>query len=209
MRLVVTILAFLPCTLFASDVPLSTGAVIHSPSVTGWSQIRAYWAGEQVEIHWQGIPGEETAYFAVERSTDGQSFELLGGFRCTEAMAQQAHFSFTDPQPHRTIAYRVKMVQHDGSITYSRVAFLTNPSPLLIYPNPVQDRLTLDLGTLDATDLTVSLYDMNGRLALEAKLDQLPGQPEAQLNLAQLPAGTYMLRLSDGQQVWHQRLLKP
>ncbi|MCB2206209.1 T9SS type A sorting domain-containing protein [bacterium] len=65
-----------------------------------------------------------------------------------------------------------------------------------VYPNPTQSGLSVDLGTQHPVR-ALTLYDLSGR-----ELRTLPVEPaarQAQLQLDELPSGTYILRVSDAQ----------
>jgi predicted alpha/beta superfamily hydrolase len=67
---------------------------------------------------------------------------------------------------------------------------------LAVYPNPVQDRIYFDLPTPAGTQ--VEIWNANGRLCLS---DTLSGQ--AWLEVAELPAGFYMVKLrSANSPIW-------
>ena len=76
----------------------------------------------------------------------------------------------------------------------TRVAQPTALAALTAYPNPTVGELML--ATADGHSLTGRwvLYDLLGRIV---QTDPLPNQPRAHLTLASLPAGFYLLRVSD------------
>lgn len=63
-----------------------------------------------------------------------------------------------------------------------------------VYPNPTTDLIVIE--TEQAGGLDLLLYDMTGRTVLHKNVSA----SSSQLNLSGLPDGTYLLRLSDGQQ---------
>jgi hypothetical protein len=64
-------------------------------------------------------------------------------------------------------------------------------TPISIYPNPVQNQLTIDLGT-ETNDKTIVVYDIQGR---RFGLTTILNGNKAQLNTEQLPDGFYFLQL--------------
>lgn len=74
--------------------------------------------------------------------------------------------------------------------------------PFSLYPNPAKDRLTLELPP--AASYQVTLFDLQGR-KLQSWKKVAGGQPS--LKLQPHPAGTYLLRATDGQQVYTQRVV--
>ncbi|WP_194974084.1 T9SS type A sorting domain-containing protein, partial [Aquiflexum lacus] len=68
-----------------------------------------------------------------------------------------------------------------------------------IYPNPVEDRLHIQLNSREETTVEVVVYDMMGRQYLNRSV--VPDNGEIVLDLAPLrmSAGTYLLILDEGQ----------
>ena len=64
-----------------------------------------------------------------------------------------------------------------------------------VYPNPVRDQLTVDLGLVkDKRNLQMHLYDQQGALLLNEEL----GEQTLQLiNMGQFSAGNYLLKILD------------
>lgn len=64
---------------------------------------------------------------------------------------------------------------------------------LSVFPNPVKDQLTLDLPpTLNGLPLTVTMHDLAGRLVQQHKTT---GSQKQRIDVADLPAGLYFLRI--------------
>ena len=71
---------------------------------------------------------------------------------------------------------------------------------MLIYPNPAQQKLTVELSGLKAGDYTLTIMDMQARICQQKSL-QLFSEKELELNLKDLSSGFYMviLRAGNGQ----------
>jgi hypothetical protein len=70
-----------------------------------------------------------------------------------------------------------------------------------VYPNPVRNWLTIDLGSFQQ-NANVEIVNMMGSSVLNTKLDS-----KGSVNLSQLPAGVYSLRISGEQLQFSQKLL--
>ncbi|MEM7368330.1 MAG: T9SS type A sorting domain-containing protein [Bacteroidota bacterium] len=80
---------------------------------------------------------------------------------------------------------------------------LLEPGELTIYPQPAQTVLFIRLATSFPTALRIEVYDLLGRQML-GKRNALPAhQSEMQLEIRELNAGAYILRLTDA----HGRLI--
>jgi hypothetical protein len=72
---------------------------------------------------------------------------------------------------------------------------------LALWPNPVRGRAMLHFDLLERARLSVSLYDMTGRLVYaRAATDFRAGVHELDLNTARLGSGVYFLKVSRGKQ---------
>ena len=72
-------------------------------------------------------------------------------------------------------------------------------SPISVYPNPTTDRIQISGAH---TSFTFELLDQNGRVVLKGML--FPGES---INVAELPKGLYMLRLSNETIVHSEKLI--
>lgn len=59
------------------------------------------------------------------------------------------------------------------------------------YPNPVQNRLTVEVDNKESLDLSLQLFDINGRLLLKRQLYN----SRQELNLEKYVPGQYILRI--------------
>ncbi|HNL40229.1 MAG TPA: T9SS type A sorting domain-containing protein, partial [Saprospiraceae bacterium] len=73
-------------------------------------------------------------------------------------------------------------------------------------PNPARENAVVRLSAPAGQDLSIELFDMNGRLLQRNLLPQ--GASEQALDLGSLPAGVIMVRLSDGREAQTRRLVK-
>jgi len=64
----------------------------------------------------------------------------------------------------------------------------TNPIALRIFPNPVRQRLSIQVP--EATDYRLTISDMQGKIVLE---DSFAGNEMPELNVGDFPAGMYVV----------------
>lgn len=69
-----------------------------------------------------------------------------------------------------------------------------------IYPNPASEKIYVDAGGFKGQNYQYRIYDSQGRQIMGSKL-YLNGLAPLELNIEQLPAGLYILRLEDYRQV--------
>lgn len=156
------------------------------------------------QIVWKTENEENYTNFTVERSTDnGKTFDVLGGF----ASSAEGTYSFLDKNPPVAAnQYRLKLVDLDGSVTYSKVVTLmySNLSNNIannvigIYPNPTKGVINISIapGTLpfantDNYSFNIIITGSNGTVVKKAVSTQLGWQD----NVANLLPGSYVVQV--------------
>ena len=141
-------------------------------------------------LTWQTATEVNTAYFDIESSTDGKTFQKIAE---TKAKGKAATYEYIDRHPLSiTTYYRLKMNDLDGTSSYSNVVSVSQnrPSKIKIYPNPTRDNITIDLG--ETEQATIQLMDILGKVILEK--DKQSGQ--VLLDMSSLAAGVYFTEIT-------------
>lgn len=85
-----------------------------------------------------------------------------------------------------------------GAISTSTRAEL-QVEDLKLYPNPVNELMTVSMNLPEGTNLEAQVFDLLGRNVLTHNLGNLPGgQQQFDVNTSGLSAGVYSLRITDG-----------
>lgn len=63
------------------------------------------------------------------------------------------------------------------------------------FPNPTTDYLTLSIGNFDTKNLSFHLYDINGKMIQECKINV----SETKISMTDLPPATYFLKVTENQ----------
>ena len=154
----------------------------------------------QTLLQWQTSQEVNTDHFDVERSIDGSGFTAIG---VIPAIVNGANiYSYTDVQPKEgTNYYRLKMVDKDGSYTYSNVVsvvFTAGNGGLTVYPNPVTNNsFTVDAGAEITTPVPYSIYAIDGKLVQEGLITSR----RQTISFNNAAAGAYTLVLNNGKRV--------
>ncbi len=78
-----------------------------------------------------------------------------------------------------------------------------------MYPNPVSDKLIIQYYLYDAEEITMNVYDVNGRLISEGKISSsTTGLHHAQLSTAELAAGNYIVELRTSTFIYRKKIIK-
>jgi hypothetical protein len=145
-------------------------------------------AGNAVSLKWKADVKGDGGAFLVERSRDGFSFERIGSVPIAGGSGVY-QFSFTDPQPGTgRIYYRLKIAENGSSPKYTTIVLvdLRGRSIYTLYPTLASS--TLFIGTPKAIDLSV--YNSSGAIVKRLRLTA-----SSQVSIADLPAGSYLVRI--------------
>lgn len=156
-------------------------------------------------LTWTTAQEINTSYFEIQRGINNTLFAAIG--KVLAANSQMQHdYQFADVKPlNGTNYYRLKIVDADGKFTYSPILISSNTksTDIAIYPNPVKDRIVLNINSKVKTTFKVTVTDMQGRTILNSVISVDEGISQRELNATALKQGTYFVRLenTDGSQV--------
>ena len=144
-----------------------------------------------VELTWATATELNNDYFAVERSTDGNSYETLVRVAGAGTSTNSKAYSFTDIGTFKTLVYyRLRQMDYDGKASYSPVvsiAAVHSTDWLMASASPQHYFIK---GTLDANS-QLQILDVLGRPVFTEALS-----PEHnEVTLPALPTGVYLFRL--------------
>ena len=81
----------------------------------------------------------------------------------------------------------------------------TGVESLEIYPNPVRDLMNLNY-QIQSDEALLVIYDLSGKVVFSRNLDA--DNTKAELNLAGLEKGFYLVRINDGSDVITKKIVK-
>ena len=119
-----------------------------------WLDFVAIPKGKQVHCQWATASETNTAYFEVERSLDGMSFEGVVRTNAAGNSQQVQEYEAFDKKPLLGASYyRIKQVDIDGSFSYSPQVnvFFSQESRLSVFPNPTKEQSRLNLSLQESS----------------------------------------------------------
>lgn len=78
---------------------------------------------------------------------------------------------------------------------------------LSIFPNPVQDVLTIDFNTFEISDANVTVYDMYGKEMLRLPVSVNKGSNRVELNMGGIANGVYIVNVQQGTEIRTQKVV--
>ncbi len=150
---------------------------------------------EKTKLWWSTASELNADRFEVERSTDGFSFEKIGGKQAAGTTTAQQSYSFIDEKPLPGMNYyRLRQVDFDGAFEYSKVVSVDFQNLhefeklVRAYPNPVTDFLHIELPAEGG--FQVGLFDATGRRLLSQTAPK-------HFDVRHLPSGIYFLEIKE------------
>jgi hypothetical protein len=146
-------------------------------------------------ISWTVNSCTEVNSFEVQRSVNNSGFRTIG---TVSPNAIETNFSFTDAAlANGTNLYRIKVSRSSGSLKYSNtVALISNSNDILITtiaPNPVHNSAMLTISTGHSAVVDFKVYNMSGGLVKQWQSNIAEGNNAIEINVSELPAGTYSI----------------
>jgi len=166
-----------------------------------WLDFKVQAANRTSQLIWTTAEETDSDFFAVERSTDGFTYQPLASVKAVGNSRTPQAYTYTDRAPAKgTNYYRLRQVDTDGRWSYSPVvsAVMGDAASVQISPTTTADVLRLSANEPSDDDRLWQIFDAAGRL-LQSGLWEGESVLE-ELSVSHLPQGWYALRLSAGQQ---------
>ena len=77
-----------------------------------------------------------------------------------------------------------------------------------LWPNPVEDVIGLSFNSLNNASLSLTIFDLNGRVVRSTNTVVNSGQNDHRIHVADLEAGMYLLQITNGEQRTSRRFVK-
>lgn len=145
-------------------------------------------------LTWQTVSEENNRGFEIERSANGIGFEKIGFVKGNGTTVEVTNYNLIDESPINGMSYyRLKQMDFDGQFEYSKtviVEYQIRSTEYRIYPNPVQDELTI---TNTENVKNIVIYNALGQLLRQFTINN----SQLSIHVSDLPKGIYILKVQD------------
>ncbi len=167
-------------------------------------------AGQRVDLSWETASEYKSSHFEIEKAEVSQagmgSFMQIGRMKAAGTSSYAKQYGPVvdyDVNYGNTYAYRLKMVDIDGSYDYSDEEVVTIGGNEMIslgeaYPNPSKESAKFKLTTGNDVNVSIDLYDMSGKLVRNVLSETTSGTVTVEVDTRDLTSGSYTLVLRSG-----------
>ena len=170
--------------------------------------------GNNVLLSWTVIASKKVDHFEVERSLDNSNFIKTGSVWQTVKINEEKTLTFSDDISgikNNFIFYRIKVISKKGEIQYSNVLVIRlqqNNRGVNIMPNPAREQVSLIYFAEKAGEISIRLFDNNGKKVLELTRKIVIGNNTLLLNnLSKFSNGVYSLHVFINEKTYVQKLM--
>lgn len=161
---------------------------------------------DTINLYWNTAIELNVKEIIIERSADAVQFSSLLTTAAKGINGNGAAYSVVDIQPYPGINYyRLKIIDLDGTYSYSDVIRLNSPFKDILYitqsyPNPVQNNFNIELHSGKSQQVSIAVYDYTGKQFLVRTLQLHNGINNTSIPMHDAAAGTYFVQVKNSQE---------
>lgn len=165
-------------------------------------------AGNNVKLNWTTFSESDNDFFTIERSFDNESWEIRSKIDGAGNSASNINYSYDDLNQSLNISYyRLKQTDFNGENKYSNIIQVEplelSTDEIVIYPNPTNDIVTIDLLKTLPDNTSFKLLNYMGQEVLNEKITT----DLTCFNTLDLPKGIYTLLIINGDQTLSEKIM--
>jgi len=152
-------------------------------------------------IRWSTQSEVDFSHFELEKSIDGETFQTIATIQGKGSDTEPASYSHVDLALRTINLYRLKSVDLDGTVSYSKLISLNRKGcgseeiSFEIFPNPTySDDVTIQLNsTVESSDVIMVFTDVLGRVLIEESINVQFGINNYKVDIDRLADATYFV----------------
>lgn len=196
-----------PCGTFYDTVFVTAASTVPVKLITFNGKAN----NKNVDLMWQTASEKNARLFEVHASVDGKNFNQVGEVKAKGNSSSTVNYTFTHVDAlakNNKVFYKLKSVDVDGTFEWSNTVIVTakeaNNAGIDVYPNPFNTDVTVSL--VDNTPATIEVVTMEGVNVYNATTNN--NSSFANINLTQLTAGVYFIKVTQNGSTTVQKLVK-
>jgi hypothetical protein len=166
-----------------------------------------------VQIIWETITEKNVAYFVVEKSNEGTNFVQIDTKNAEGNSTYRKNYTGFDYQANKGINYyRLKTVDIDGKISYSKIVAINAEEGKIekenfnIYPNPTPKGNEISLTNLPKENTEIKIITATGQIVFQS--NKAENQTSMQIATNTFASGLYLVQIiTENGEISSQKLL--
>ncbi|MEO8568514.1 MAG: T9SS type A sorting domain-containing protein [Ginsengibacter sp.] len=203
------------CSVYATDTIVifyNSSCFVLANNIIGF---KAKLSNKQAQLNWTVSQNSQIAYFEIEKSIDGVHFILAAKVLASSVITPANKYSLADQLVETSsshVYYRLKIINTEGNISYSKTLSFSfgefSKSGISIVPNPVRDKMQLNITSLTDNKMQLFIYDIEGRLIKTLRTNISKGNSSLGISdFKEWPAGVYSLKVLLGDNLFTEKLV--
>ncbi|MEP7143351.1 MAG: T9SS type A sorting domain-containing protein [Ferruginibacter sp.] len=172
--------------------------------------LKAVLQNKIVLLQWQTASEQDLSGFVIERSADGNYFSSIDYVVATGNSSSKINYSTADKEPLQGVNfYRLKMVDKDGKIAYSKIVSVTINDEIFslnVFPSPAANILFMRTNGKNEK-ATFQIINADGKILKQENVF-LNGNTPFPVYISVLPKGAYILQLHTKTKTQTRRFIK-
>lgn len=172
---------------------------------------QARFNGRSVDLTWATASEKNNAYFTIEKSKDGDNWEVVTVIKGAGTSNMILNYSSVDNSPYQGLTYyRLKQTDKNGDYKYSGIDAVNIKGSQLfqIIPNPAINTAQVIFTCFEEEVTTLEVFDYSGRKVISRDIACTNGQNVSTIDLSEQSKGIYFVVLTSGHEVYKAKLIK-
>ncbi|MGB4844525.1 MAG: T9SS type A sorting domain-containing protein, partial [Ferruginibacter sp.] len=151
-------------------------------------------------LNWSTAEEQNTSYFEIEQSSNGNLFSKAGVVNA-KGGSNNNTYAFTTSQTTGESYYRLKMIDKDGSYSYSPVEYVkinctASTNFINVYPNPSKEGFVyINFNTGITGAAKIALLNSVGQQIITKDITVVAGNNLIKFEMNKIPKGLYFIKL--------------
>ena len=178
----------------------SSGGTQNTPLPVEFINFEAKSLNTHVLLSWSTASELNNQFFEVQKSIFGEQFTPIAEVSGNGTTTEIHHYNFTDTEVSPAAFYRLKQVDYDGTVSYSKIVRTVNEEDVISFTQD-NSEVTINLETFTPSE--VLLLNSSGREILKDDIHS-----SYSIDKRFLASGIYVLIVKCNDQIHHYRFYK-
>lgn len=164
------------------------------------------------QLNWATSQEINTSHFNIEYSNNGKDFISVQSISAAGNSSNIKNYAASHKVNNESNHYyRLKIIDKDGSFTYSQIIKLKTASKALqvdVYPSVVTNNATMSIATTEKTTGLISITNMDGQVIKKYNINIETGSQTEKIDVSNLSKGVYLVTLQTNNQQQTFKIIK-